>query len=160
MKKLFLLFIIVVIIIMPNACATKENKAKALIKKYVLQQLPDEKSYNPIEFGKIDTAFSVVETDSTYLAYAKKLVDAEDTRRWMGDHLWEKLEGKEYYALLDSMKQFEKQFQPKPIGWNMRHSFKANIGRGTHKKITVDFHMNWKLDSVYYMIPIDDELVF
>ncbi|MDR1897272.1 MAG: hypothetical protein LBR10_10835 [Prevotellaceae bacterium] len=148
MKKL--LFILCFVSIF-NACTTKEDKAKALIKKNVLQQLPDEKSYNPIEFGKLDTAYSVVEKDSLYLVYQKKLDDAQ----WILSHSFlptpsTKKAQRRYETLRDTVEQFRNNYHPKPIGWKMSHTFKANIGLGIYEKIKSDFFMNWGLDSVYY----------
>jgi hypothetical protein len=122
-----------------------------------LQQLPDEKSYNPIEFGTLDTAFSRVEEDPTYIGYNEKLVAEYD--EW-ADHVYGSIlnrsQSEKFYALLDTMEQLRKNHQPRPIGWKMRHSFKANIGKGTYKKMEIDVVMNWSVDSVYYDIDKND----
>ncbi|MDR1022953.1 MAG: hypothetical protein LBL94_06770 [Prevotellaceae bacterium] len=146
MKNIFQLLTIISLLCLLSACATKEDKAKQLVKKHVLQRLSDENSYNPIEFGALDTAFSRVQEDPTFVAYKEK-ADAE-YNEWA---LFEP-QSKKYNALRDTINRFLESYQPKPIGWKMRHSFKANMGMGTYDKIEVDVVMNWNVDSVYYIL--------
>jgi hypothetical protein len=149
MKNLFLFSVIVILSI---ACTTKEDKVKVLIKEYILQHIPEE-SYKPITFGKLDTAFSVIKNDSAYLSYKEKLDDVREGQRWALSPITLKTLSDEINALRDTMEQLEKNFQPKPIGWKIKHSFEVNLGSGLiYEKTTSDFYLNWEVDSVYYDI--------
>ncbi len=130
-----------------SACASKEDVAQEVVKKYILKELPDEKSYTPGEFSKLDTAYSVVDNDSTYKAMKERL-EAFEYR-----HLfWSLSDSKSeiHNSIKDSVEQYERTYRPTPIGWQIEHEFKANVGLGTWGVFKGQFVLNWGLDSVCY----------
>lgn len=135
---------------------TPEEKAKAIITKSINDELDDPSTYEPIEFGKLDSAITSLDDHREYVLMVdlvKVLVSKSEThlnlaKMYQGISQYsfddEMRQGRE---LLDSVHHIEARldaikaaFKPEFVGWKMAHSFRAKQA-GEDKK---------KYEEVYY----------
>jgi len=154
------LFSFLVILIACNS-PSREEKAKRLIKDHLFKTLHDYKSYESVEFGKMDSLFTYIEDDSLYKYYIKegyrfldevkdansnlKIYAGLSTLRYRFDYY--KAIAAEYN---DSVSQYirlaekvKSNFTPLFIGWKMSHTYRAkslNGNKGIH-------HYAYKFDK-------------
>jgi hypothetical protein len=67
MKRILFLFF-AVFALMACSQKTPQQKAEAAVKQYLQKNMDDPSSYEPVEFGKLDSAYSTLEDDSAYIA--------------------------------------------------------------------------------------------
>jgi hypothetical protein len=138
-------FLFVAIILMIG-CQTKEEKARTAIKEYLSKTLNDFKSYEPIEYGSLDSNESAfAETDQYQLLkerrdyYKKQMNDANE--RAQNAELYDKRKAitlyKEAEANANSAGEFNKlilegldKFKGKFNGYIIRHKFRAKNAMG------------------------------
>jgi hypothetical protein len=124
------------------SCSSPENKAKKAIKEELRLTLHDFKSYEPVQFGKLEIASSnyidLPETNiylsksDAFLTSSKEYSDKAEIydSDYSRDKYWEYTKisnqfldsAKLYINKVDSIKLH---FVSKEIGWQMTHSFRA-----------------------------------
>lgn len=129
-----------------------QKQAESLVKKQLETSLHDMNSYESVEFGTLDSAFSKVEDLEEYKEvvfweekYSRKCTSAlnnAETYEELGLYDTQSSYIQEAETLLDSLKKYEKRHQeldslfvPKFIGWKLEHTFRANNPEG-HKVIS------------------------
>ena len=128
MKKLFLSLLIISSTLL-SCTKSNDEKAKDLIKSDLSKKMDDFKSYEPVEFSKLD---------SNYSEYIKHSFDKySDTLIGVPEHelILKELD----YNNNQLRKQME--FKPEFIGYKMEHSFrgKNKLGATVLNKITFLF---------------------
>jgi hypothetical protein len=139
MKTYFFIFSLVILLF---SCSSPENKVKKAIKEELRLTLHDFKSYEPVQFGKIETASSSWEyspevaicygKEEKFLSLCKEYGDKADFYDY--DHSSETY--LKYYKLYndymdsirlsnDKIDSIKLHFVPEVIGWQMIHSFRA-----------------------------------
>jgi hypothetical protein len=129
------------------SCSSLEDKAKKAIKENLKLTLDDYKSYEPVQYGKLEYAMSIwaddpevtqlLEKETFYIKkcqeYQKKYqlydfdVMGKDFQMYF-DLSGLYLDSAEY---IDKMiTDFEAGFVPERIGWQMTHSFRAKTSDG------------------------------
>jgi hypothetical protein len=134
--------LIITVVLLLFSCSSPEKKAQKAIKEELRLTLNDFKSYEPVQFGKLETASSnytdlpeiknyLDKTDAfleTYKEYNDKadIYDSDYSR----DKYWvyrkmatELLDSAKYYS--DKVQTIKLHFVPETIGWQMTHSFRA-----------------------------------
>jgi len=148
MRKLVLALISILLI---SSCTpSNEKKAQKLIVQQLKETLNDWSTYESVKFGSLDTTFTKVEDDSTYLLASaqfesfldksNKALDEMKEYAGMSSSYYEYkfnlakiiaqiyLDSAGVYApISDSIKTH---FVPSFKGWSMTHSFRANNGMG------------------------------
>ena len=146
-------------------CSSPEKKAQKAIKEELRLTLNDFKSYEPVQFGKLEVASSKYEDEpdydfysgkaDSYLKVSKEESDKADiyNSEYTRDQfiLYEKIS----IQLLDSAKHYldkadsiKLHFVSKPIGWQITHTFRAKNqlgGLGIHSYL---FILNQELTKV------------
>jgi hypothetical protein len=155
-------------VIMFSACKqqTPEEKAKKLIKDRLFTTLHDFKSYEPVKYGTVDSSFTSVFEDPTYMALKseydslKKEVDDNIERgktyvnypmiAYMGIKYANTAQKcvDQMIPLGKSMDSLEVVFKPKFNGWKMDHSFRAKSLGGNLGIHHYTYYFNEKLDSL------------
>lgn len=153
--KNYLLAKLAIISLILTTYSCKQNpqkQAEGLIKKQLETSLHDIDSYESVEFGTLDSAFSQVENLEEYKEvvfweekYKHKCTVAlnnAETYEEIGLYDTQSRYIKEAETLLDSLKKYERRhfeldslFTPKFIGWRLEHTFRANNPEG-HKVIS------------------------
>jgi len=162
MKTYAFIFTLLLLLV---SCSSPESKAKKAIKEELRLTLHNFKSYEPVQFGKLEVASSkfddvpevklYLDMSDAFLTKSKEysikadIYDSEYSR----DEYW-KYE-KVSMSLLDSAKVYldkvesiKLHFVSKPIGWQMTHTFRANSlggNLGIHNYI---FTINQELTKV------------
>lgn len=133
------------------SCSTSlEDKAKKLIKNHLHETLHDEKSYESVSYGGLDSVFTTISDNDTYImSIAKYEFYSDKSDKSMEDfnlyidlysdtykrkaikslaNAREYLDSMKVYApILDSIKD---NFMPEFKGWSMKHSYRANNASG------------------------------
>lgn len=149
--------LLAVSMLLAGCSQTPEEKAKAIITKAINDELDDPSTYEPIEFGALDSAITSLDNHREYVLMVdlvKVLVEKSEThlnlaKMYQGISQYsfddEMRQGRE---LLDSVHHIEARldaikaaFKPEFVGWKMTHSFRAKQA-GEDKK---------KYDEVYYL---------
>lgn len=137
MKKILKISIICLILF--SCKTTPEDKAKFLIREYIDNNANDPDSYEPLSYESLDTQF-------TFYAKDKSYIDLES------QYENEQITFDEWVKRKDSI---ENNFKEKPIGFMMRHKFRANNGFGAKILSSKVFRFNLDLDSI---TSVDDTL--
>ena len=141
LSKPILTFVIISVVTLIG-CSSPEKKFKKAIREELRLTLHDFKSYEPVQFGKIEAAESVY-TDlpevGNYLGKSEsylKLVNEYNDKADIYDNDYSREKYRQYSslsseALYNAKKYMEKvdsiklHFDPKIIGWQMTHTFRA-----------------------------------
>lgn len=123
--------------------STDEEKAKSFIQKYIKENANDPDSYEPIEFGELDTFMMSVIFSKDYEDVFQDYDAAPDGSRHKDDA---------YHELIRL--KLEPSLNPKCFV--IRHKFRSKNGFGAKVLAENDFFINSSMDSVLY---IDDRLV-
>lgn len=143
--KTYTIFLTLVFLLF--SCSSFEDKAKKAIKDNLKLTLDDYKSYEPVQFGKLEYAMSIwadapevtnlLKKETYYIAkcqeYKEKYTLYEFDVLGKDFTMYFDLSG----IYLDSaefidekIKTFEANFVPERIGWQMNHSFRAKTSSG------------------------------
>jgi hypothetical protein len=125
MKKLLTLLAILTII---STSCSKEDKAKKLIKAELSKNMNDFKSYEPVEFSKIDSAFTSYEGAE----YERMLELPED----------------QFNEAMKKDSLDRVNFKPVFKGYSMLHSFRAKNSLGAVVLNRYRFYFDKDLDKV------------
>ena len=129
-----------------------QKQAENLVKKQLETSLHDMNSYESVEFGTLDSAFSQVEDLEEYKNYSEKIEElkakASEKKEYAEEYNMFGLQAerakcaKEAVQLLSDAMHYLKKcqeldslFVPKFIGWRLEHTFRANNPEG-HKVIS------------------------
>ena len=156
MKRL--LFILAVLIFFAGCSENSEKKAQKLINQHLKVTLHDFGSYEGVEFGTLDTIYTIILDDSLFTEYlSKRLVfqKMRNDKREEAD-IYRSFDKQKYNELVNLVnvyvdstwhyKQLEDSvkanFKPQFDGWSMKHSFRSNNANGnkviTHKVYSFD----------------------
>jgi len=175
MKKLqSILVVLIISVVTLIGCSSTEKKFKKAINEELRLTLHDFKSYEPVQFGKIEVAESVytdllevskyLDESETYL----KLVDEYNDKSDIYDNdfsrdkylyynrlSYEALSNaKKYLGKVDSIKLH---FAPKVIGWQMTHTFRAKSLGGNLGIHHYNFIVDKEYKKVIKTIDLDKE---
>jgi hypothetical protein len=137
MRKIALITVVLATVLF--GCTSPEKKAQKLIEEKLQEILNDPKSYEPVSFGSLDSAFTSVyenldyiRINAKYTVYSGNVEDKsnyeyfdEDKIKYVVDfELWQSEidTAKKYIAVLEKM---EKEFIPEFKGWSMTHKLRA-----------------------------------
>ncbi len=167
MKVLLLIPILFLLI----SCNSPEKMAKTAISENLKLTLNDFKSYEPVEFGKLDSSMSKYEKSPR----GQALLDSSDKYSGAYKHLNDRLayESDPRIALvilnlankrLEQSQSFVKQFnkeapfyKPQFIGWKMQHSFRAKNLAGNFGINHFLFYLNPELTKVIQTSDISEK---
>ena len=154
-----LLILILFSFIFAYSCSSPEKKIKNIIKEELRLTLHDFKSYEPVEFGKIEVAMSSLEDLPEVQKYLNKAEGFTKLYKEYGDKAdiysydYSSSLFRTYYGMyssyidsakkyLEKLKYIELYFSPEQIGWQMKHTFRANNLAGNleihHHLLVVD----------------------
>lgn len=148
MKKL--LFTLIVSSLLVSCESTPEDKAKELIKNHLHETLHDEKSYESVSYGGLDSVYTTVIDNDTYVLSSEKYLTYKDKfdSEMKDFDLYSDMYSQSYKnkairaynnarEYLDSLTLYgtisdsiQKQFIPEFKGWSMNHSYRANNASG------------------------------
>ena len=172
-------FILALIIIL-GSCSSPEGKAKKAIKEKLKVTLHDFKSYEPVEFGTLDSLFSDVTSSSEYEVLKSKYeawirqaekeykADQEEIQKAIYDGNTSHIPIINEYSLVprckDSahvyavkMQTFEDSFKPRFIGWSMTHLYRAKNLTGNYRLANESFYFDKDLIKVAGLIDMSEE---
>lgn len=134
MKKLILICLAFAFV----ACGSPEKTAQKLITGYLKENLKDPDSYQPAEFGKLDSAYTSFDDQAKVFSARFDAAKAESKLRISQKDL------PAMQASIANMKQLmeewekaEGDFKPEFAGWKMQHKYRAKNGYGA-TDISVD----------------------
>jgi hypothetical protein len=145
-------FILTLLLIL-NSCSSPESKAKKAIHENLRLTLHNFKSYEPVQFGKLEIAYSNyidLPEIEVYLDKSEAFLKNSDEYSSKANIYDSDYSRDKYYeyskisrALLDSAEVYSRKieyikthFLSKRIGWQMTHTFRANSlggNLGIHK---------------------------
>ena len=136
------LCLLVVAITLVSCSKSPEQKAKDLIKEEMKKSMNDFSSYEPVEYGKLDSSFSVLDISTEQLSFdayskeAKKILgDMEiEAVSNLDDYKIDKVYFDSYKFKMDSVSKIidakAKSFKPEFKGWKMSHKFRGKNKMG------------------------------
>lgn len=151
MKKILLGAITLIVAMLFASCATSpDDKAKKLIKDHLHETLHDEKSYESVSYGVLDSVFTTVYDDDLFVVSSAKFLEYKDkfdsemkdfdlysdmySQSYRNKALRAYNNATEYLdsitlygTIADSIK---RNFKPVFNGWSMNHSYRANNASG------------------------------
>lgn len=159
MKKI--IYSLLILLITISCTESNEDKAKKLIRNDLKLSLHDEKSYESVSFGSLDSVFTDFSDDLLILNYFLKYESFKDiVEKGIKDmeiykgmispgykvrfniakkESTEGLDSMKFYAAkMDSLKMI---FVPEFKGWSMNHSYRANNSSGN--KIIEHYRYNF-----------------
>lgn len=148
MKKL--LYCLIVGLAFVSCNTSPEDNAKKLIKNHLHETLHDEKSYESVSYGKLDSVYTTIFDDDLYvvsnakfLSYSDKFDSEMKDFDLYSDMYSQSYRNKAILAYnnatkyLDSIKLYgtisdsiKNNFTPAFKGWSMKHSYRANNASG------------------------------
>jgi hypothetical protein len=172
-------FILALLIIL-SSCSSPERKAKKAIKEKLKVTLHDFKSYEPVEFGTLDSLFSDVTSSSEYEVLKSKheawIRQVEKENKADQDEIQKAIyDGNSFhipiineYSLVprckDSaqvyavkMQAFEDSYKPRFIGWSMTHLYRAKNLAGNYRLANESFYFDKDLIKVAGSIDMSEE---
>ncbi|NGM63557.1 hypothetical protein G5B30_16735 [Sphingobacterium sp. SGG-5] len=115
---------------------SNEDKAKELIKQYIVENANDPESYEPVEFGDLKEEDGMVFWSSEY-NYLEKLLDVTSDE-----------ERKEY--LLKSIDNLVEEIG-EGSGYSIVHSYRGNNAYGAKILVTQEFYLDSMLTKVLFV---------
>jgi hypothetical protein len=171
MKTYFFIFSLVILLF---SCSSPERKAKKAIKEDLKLTMHDYKSYEPVQFGKLEVAMSNwedVPEVKVYLAKADEFLKQYKEYDDKADiyhidysnstYLMYSKIANDYLALAklynEKADSIRLHFVPEVIGWQMTHSFRAKSLGGNFGIHQYLFVMNKDLTKVIKSIDLSEE---
>jgi hypothetical protein len=170
--KTFVSFFIVVTLLF--SCSSPEKRAQKAIKEDLRLSLHDFKSYEPVQFGKLEIANSSVEDlpeynlciamADSFLKQGREYNDKADMydSDYSRDKYWEyselsrsTLDSSQKY--IDKAKSMELHFVPKVSGWKMAHSFRARTLEGNYKLDQYEFYFDKGITKVIKSVDLSEQ---
>lgn len=128
-----------------TACGSPEKTAQKLVKDYLKENLKDPSSYEPIEFGSLDTLYTSVAADTDYIKLAKEATEYLQKAVYDDYGSGWGIIGMKLKEKADSI---ERNFVPAFKGWKMVHKYRAKNGFGALDLSTDIFCFNKELSKV------------
>lgn len=171
---------ILVLLITLVSCSSPERKAKKAIKEKLKMTLHDFKSYEPVEFGTLDSLFSDVTSSSEYEVFKSKheawirqadkeyKVNQEEIKKAIFDGNSSHIPIINEYSLVprckdsaqiyaDKMQAFVDSYKPRFIGWSMTHLYRAKNLTGNYRLANESFYFDKDLIKVVGSIDMSEE---
>ncbi len=162
MKKLLILLLALFVCVSTNAqvkkIVTKQQKAEMLIKKFMNQNLNDFKSYEPIEYSKIDTLKSLfihteLQTSLMNLAnLAMAYYEKSDAELNLGNYQSQREKlipiARE---IINTSKKYREGYPKIGIGWVINHKCRSKNKIGNLKLGTWTFGFDKNIENIIYM---------
>jgi hypothetical protein len=172
LKPLLLVLISAVCIVL--SCTSLESKAKKAIKEELRLTMHDFKSYEPVQFGKLEVAMSSYEDEPAvgkYLDKAEVFLDTSQKLRetadsyeygYSKDLYWRYTEqakialdsASAYMGKVDSIKLH---FAPEAIGWKMKHTLRAKTLGGNFGLNQYEFYLDKECKKVSKTVDLSKE---
>ncbi len=171
---------ILALIFILASCSSPEGKAKKAIKEKLKMTLHDFKSYEPVEFGTLDSLFSDVTSSTEFevlnskyescISQAEKehksdLVEIQKAINDGNSHHIPIIneydlvprcnDSAEVYA--GKMQAFKDSYRPRFIGWSMTHTYRAKNLGGNYRLANESFYFDKDLSKVVGSIDKSDE---
>ena len=162
MKTNILIMILAMLMV---SCSSPESNAKKAIKEELRLTLHNFKSYEPVQFGKLEVANSkfddilevnlYLDLSDAFLKKSKEFSDKADIydSEYSRDEYYkyrnashQLLDSAKYYV--DKVQSMKSHFVSKPIGWQMTHTFRANSLGGNLGIHTYLFTFNQEITKV------------
>ena len=118
------------------SCSSPEKKAKKLIEGHLSKNMNDFKSYEPVEFSKLDSSFST---------YERRTMDL-DIDTVVTDDLNSAYEKEDKFNAQEDIN--EKNFKPVFIGWRMNHQFRGKNAFGAMVLSDYNFQFDKDLTKI------------
>lgn len=118
-------------------CSSPEKKAKKLIEEHLSKTMNDFKSYEPVEYSKLDSTFTAYERE--YTIVADTTVDGVDDNR-------SSIERQKEADAKEDLK--EKNFKPQFIGFHMNHQFRGKNSFGAMVISDYNFQFDKDLTNI------------
>ena len=174
MKIRKLTFLLLLAISIISCTLSPEEKAKKTIKDYMFKTLNDFESYEPVEYGNIDSLFSDYTMDETYINGTKtykrsleikdslnkifdrnKIYDISPTKEELNLFLtinW--FTNITYPNVIDSLK---RNYQSHFIGMGLIHKFRAKTNSGDIRLCSWQFILSPNFEEVISTINLEKE---
>lgn len=150
-----LITLLLVVLTLASCSGSKEDKGQKAIQNYLSKTMNDYKSYESVEFGKLDSSYSIYEQNPLYISKitkiaiilneGNKLVEPSETYGKSDDELTAIVKkatelSKEATALNNQLKEGKVKFKSEFIGYAMIHTFRGkNINGATILNIDTFF---------------------
>jgi hypothetical protein len=129
----------------PKKTLTREDSAKNTIKSYLDKTLNDTSSYEPVEWGLIDSSFKFRSSDTTIgLTNAWSNLSLKKTEITYGG---KKGDTAVIQRQMDSVMREHQKYRDFN-GWQIEHTFRAANQFGGKVLATQTFHLSPSLDSI------------
>ncbi|MFR2068898.1 MAG: hypothetical protein ACLS4S_01385 [Bacteroides nordii] len=174
MKSRKITFLLLLAISIISCTLSPEEKAKKTIKDYMFKTLNDFESYNPVEYGNIDSLFSDYTMDQVYIEGTKiykrsleikdslnkifdrnKIYDISPTENELNLFLtinW--FTNITYPNVIDSLK---RNYQSHFIGMGLIHKFRAKTNSGGIRLCSWQFILSPNFEEVISTINLEKE---
>jgi hypothetical protein len=177
-----LLYTIALLSMLLCSGCSKESKAKSAIKNYLFKVMYDYNSYQPVEYGKLDSTFSNYNSTTEFKNYDSLREQMEDTIISMSktdsmmavdpsslssveiDNAVKKIRADTVIIarLIDSVKKTNtiidkkrKEYKPSFSGYSIFHSYRGKNANGAYVLAREVFFLNKSLDTVFESIDAD-----
>ncbi|WP_316849627.1 hypothetical protein [Pedobacter agri] len=145
-KKLSSIFVILSLVLLfgcKSKQETNQNKAEDLVKEMLQKNLPDEKTYESVEFGDLDSV-NLVEINDAFLSIKNGHLE----------------KGRSYDQAMEmtytGLKIFNSPlFEDPKYGYKISHKFRANNELGVMGISTYYFYIDSELSKILYSEEID-----
>ena len=170
MKKL--LSLTIVLFIVTSCINTNKKKAEKLIEEHLKVTMNDFSSYEPMEFGSLDSTYSdffsteeckklINERDriSDEQKQYKEYIDVLDSKKM--DEMYQKLLDEsevEYYKVTDKIFSGDSFYRQIFIGWNMSHQFRGANAFGGKIIGMMTFYFDKDITTVINVVDINEKL--
>lgn len=157
-----------------SSCSSNDKKAQKTIKEQLRLTMHDFKSYEPVNFGKLEVAMSVWEDSPEVEALMSKEAEFVDQANIFLDKAKiydydtsSPLYLKNYRAFLDNLdsskvydekiESFKIHFVPEVIGWKMQHSFRGKNLGGNFGIAYYEFYLDKECKKVIKTVDLTGE---
>ncbi len=129
---------------MSSCIKSREEKARELFEESIKPQMGNPEAYEFIHMTELDSAYSSLSIDRTYLALKDSLKNNKTT---IYDAAFKttkdfKAQKKKEKALEQVIKSYEENFTPKYIGWHSKIEFRAENIFGGRQIFICDVYFN------------------
>jgi hypothetical protein len=166
MKKIFLLAI--VLLVVTSCINNNERKAKKLIEEHLEATMNDYSSYESMEFGSLDSAFSKFEDTKEYEGSLMAIESSKGQIEFYKKQVIERnnlffktyLEKEEirYSELKDELYKERSSYKGNFIGWNMSHQFRGANAFGGKIIGMMTFYFDKEITTVTDVVDLNEKL--
>jgi len=156
------------------SCSSLESKAKKAIKEELRLTMHDFKSYEPVQFGKLEVAMSnyidapevgiYLDKAEDFLNKSSEYLDKADIYDYDKSSTIYLIYFRGGSAYLDSAKiyqekieTFKRNFVPEVIGWKMQHTLRAKSLGGNFGLNQYEFYLDKECKKVIKTVDLSEE---